>query len=208
MKVLLPPMPYARRTGNRPRGRHWRSATGYAAALVAVAVATALIAPLGELHLANTSMLYIIVVLLTAVRFGRGPAIFSAVAAFLAFNFFLTEPRYTFLVADPDVWVALLLFLVTAAVTGQLAAGQRRRAEEAAVHERHAQVLYDVADAVAEPDLSVALQRVADRVREELAAAGVRIELGAAGSARRIRAMSVESAVVTPAFDARDAGST
>jgi K+-sensing histidine kinase KdpD len=54
-----------------------------------------------------------------------------------------TEPRYTFFVADPDEWLALLLFLLTAVVTGQLAAGQRRRAEEAEEHERQARADVD-----------------------------------------------------------------
>ena len=67
----------------------------YGLALLGVAAVTALIAALGSFHLANASMLYLIVVLLGAVALGRGPAITAAFAAFLATNFFLVEPRFS-----------------------------------------------------------------------------------------------------------------
>src|SRR3990172_12795443 len=105
---------------------------GYAAALVAVSLGgLAMWLLLGRTHIANVSMLYLIAVLATAVAFGRGPAILASVAAFLTFDFFFVEPYYTFAVTDPEEWIALLVFLATAVITGQLAADQRRRAEEA-----------------------------------------------------------------------------
>lgn len=76
-------------------------------------------------------MLYLIVVLATAVTFGRGPAIMASVAAFLTFDWFFIQPLHTFTISDPAEWIALILFLLTAVITGQLAAGQRHRAEEA-----------------------------------------------------------------------------
>src|SRR5699024_789657 len=100
-----------------------------------VALVTAGIAMLGMQQLANASLLYLVVVLVAGVAFGRGPAIVASVLAFVSFNWFFTEPRHTLLVSDPDDWILLLLFLLTAVVTGQLAAGQRQRAEEAEEHE-------------------------------------------------------------------------
>ncbi len=55
----------------------------------------------------------------------------AAVVAFLTFNWFFVNPVHTLVVEDPGEWVTLVLFLRTAVVTGQLAAGQRRRAEAA-----------------------------------------------------------------------------
>ncbi len=52
----------------------------YGLALLGVAVVTALIAALGRFHLANASMLYLIVVLLAAVALGRGPAVMVALS--------------------------------------------------------------------------------------------------------------------------------
>jgi two-component system sensor histidine kinase KdpD len=151
---------------------------GYVAGLAAVVLATGLIAVVQtRLHLANISMLYLVAVLATATRFGSGPAVLASVAAFLCFNWFFVEPRHTFTVADPEEWVALLLFLVTAIVTGQLAARHRRRAEEARQRERDAVVLYDVVRLMSEPDVDQALQAVAERLRAELQLAAVAIEV-------------------------------
>jgi two-component system, OmpR family, sensor histidine kinase KdpD len=132
---------------------------------------------LGQTHIANISMLYLVAVLATAVLFGSGPAVLASVAAFLIFNWFFVEPLHTFTVADPTEWIALLLFLATAAITGQLAASQIRRAEEAKQREREAVVLYDVARLVTEDDLRAALAAIADRLRNELGVSGVAIDL-------------------------------
>ncbi len=84
---------------------------GYTAALAAVALVSVVIwVVVGRTHLANISMLYLGAVLATAVCFGRGPAVLASVAAFLTFDFFFTVPYYTFTVADPEEWVALLFF--------------------------------------------------------------------------------------------------
>ena len=51
-----------------------------------------------------------------------------AVLATLGFNFFFLPPLYTLTLQDSRNWFALLVFLVTAVVVSELAAGQRRRA--------------------------------------------------------------------------------
>ena len=153
---------------------HW---VGYVAALAAVTLVSVFIGlVLGRIPLANISMLYLIAVLAIAVAFGSWPAVVASVAAFLAFDFLFTEPYYTLTVADPEEWVSLLLFLLTAIVTGQLAASQRRRAQEAERREHEAGVLYDVVRLIAEPELNQALREVAERLRRELDLAAVAIE--------------------------------
>jgi two-component system sensor histidine kinase KdpD len=152
---------------------------GYAFACVAVTLVSVAIAVLpGALRIVNISMLYLIAVLATAVAFGSGPAVAASVLAFLIFDWFFVEPIHQFTVADPEEWVALLLFLATAVVTGQLAAGQRRRAEEAKQREREAVVLYDVARLLGGAELRPALAAVAERLHREFVVDGVAIELG------------------------------
>ena len=166
----------------------WRHAPAYAAALGAVALVSAAIALLpGRTHIANISILYLIAVLAIAVEFGSWPAVVASVAAFLTFDYLFVQPIYTFTVADPGEWVSLVLFLLTAIITGQLAAGQRRRAHEAQQREREAVVLYDIVRLMGEPDLVAALRAVAERLRTELSLAAVAIELDHDGAdGRRI----------------------
>src|SRR6267378_3784750 len=116
---------------------------GYAFAVGTVALVSVFIGVvLGRVNLANASMLYLLAVLATAVAFGRGPAVFASIGAFLVFDWFFVQPLHQFTVSDPEEWVSLLFFLLTATVTGQLAAAQRQRAREAHYREREAVVLY------------------------------------------------------------------
>ncbi|PYO85704.1 MAG: sensor histidine kinase KdpD, partial [Gemmatimonadetes bacterium] len=119
----------------------------YAIALGSVALVTVLIgAALTRVHIASIAMLYLIAVLGTATFAGRRAAVVAAVASFLAYNWFFVEPVHTFQVGDPDEWFALVLFLVTAVITGELAAQLRERAREAAERERETIHLYEERD--------------------------------------------------------------
>ncbi|MDP9266682.1 MAG: DUF4118 domain-containing protein, partial [Chloroflexota bacterium] len=128
---------------------------------------------LGGVRFANVSMLYLVAVLASALAFGRGPAILASVASFVAFDWFFVQPLHQFAVADPQEYVSLLLFLLVAGVTGQLAAEQRERARQALGREREAILLADLARLTAEPDLSSALRAATARVQQELGLAAV-----------------------------------
>mgnify|MGYP000229951271 CR=1 FL=1 len=75
--------------------------------------------------LANVSLLYLLVVLVVAVRHGRLPAFVTATLSFLAYNFLFTEPRHTFAMDLREEWITLLFFLVVAFGAGQFAAQLR-----------------------------------------------------------------------------------
>ena len=132
---------------------------GYVAAAAGVALVSALIGViLAWRSVGNLPMLYLVVVLATAIRFGRGPAVMASIAAFLTFEWFFIAPAHTLTVGDPQEWIALLLLLVVSVVTGQLAAGQRQRANEAQRREREARALYALGRILnAQDDLSAAL---------------------------------------------------
>jgi two-component system sensor histidine kinase KdpD len=168
----------ARAAGAAPR---------YLAAFAGVTVMSLLIGLVfGTFRVANISMLYLIVVLLAATRLGSGPAIVASVLAFLTFDWFFVPPEHTFTVSDPQEWVSLLLFLVTAVITGELAADQRRRASEAAQREREAILLFDVLRLLGAPGVDVALATAAERIRSELALSAVGIQLTIEGRPRGV----------------------
>ncbi|MBI2325114.1 MAG: DUF4118 domain-containing protein [Chloroflexi bacterium] len=150
----------------------------YVWALASITVVSALIALVSaDTRIANVSILYLPAVLLTAARAGRGPAIVASVAAFLAYDVLFIEPRFHLAVAEAEEWLALLLLLLAAVITGQVAADQRVRARAAERREREAILLYDVTRLMGHPDLDAALADVAERVRRELGLAGVAIDI-------------------------------
>lgn len=89
----------------------------------------------------NLSLVFVVPVIIAGIGLGLGPSLCSAVLGALAFNFFLTEPRYTLAVDDPaNIWAIGLLFVVGLIVSG-VAFTSRRRASEAALLRRQATVL-------------------------------------------------------------------
>ena len=92
----------------------------------------------------NISLLYLLIVLTLASTRGLYSAIVASVVAFLSFDFFLTQPLYTFTIFKVEEWLALFIFLVTAIITGQLASALRLRAEQARKREYETRVLYEL----------------------------------------------------------------
>lgn len=94
------------------------------------------------LKLANFAMVYILVVMVMAIQRSTWVALAAALIGFLSINFFLTEPYYTFLVADPLEVLDLTIFLVVAVLVGQLAARVREEADAARQRAREQEILY------------------------------------------------------------------
>ena len=55
----------------------------------------------------------------------------ASLLGMLCFNFFFLPPLYTFTIADPQNWIALTAFVVTASIAGHLSVTVKRRATEA-----------------------------------------------------------------------------
>jgi two-component system sensor histidine kinase KdpD len=134
---------------------------------------------LSAARIANISILYLLAVLAAAIRFGRGPAILASIAAFLTFNWFFVGPVHTLLVARPEEIVDLLVLLLAAVVTGQLAARERARHQEAEAREREAVLLQAIIAAMSEGDLDLerGLRAATDLLRRDLGLATVRVVL-------------------------------
>ena len=93
---------------------------------------TAICAPFHEtLNDTTVALAYLLVVLLVATAWGSWPALMASAVGVLCFNFFFLPPVYTLTIADPQNWVALAAFLVTAVTAGQLSELAKRRAAEA-----------------------------------------------------------------------------
>lgn len=76
---------------------------------------------------ANFAMIYLAGVLLTAMTTRVRPALLCAVLSFLAYNFFYTTPRFTFLMVEREDILTLGLFILVATTTGHLAARLREK---------------------------------------------------------------------------------
>ena len=122
--------------------------------------------------------LYVIVVMVAALLWGLAWAVAASIASLLTFNFFILPPVHTLALEDAENWAALVVYLVTAVVTSELASRLRRRAAEAERREREAALLADLAAGLL--------------AREDLDDVASRIEIGEDAAGRRL-AQAVES---------------
>ena len=113
----------------RPR-RHVGSLVwfDYGLALLATVLASALAWGVSSvLALPNISMVFLAAVLLVAVRSSLGPALACAAMSFLAYDFLFIPPNFSFSIQREEDVLTLVFFLLMAALTGNLAARQRRQ---------------------------------------------------------------------------------
>lgn len=127
-----------------------------AATLAALAIETAASVP-------NLSLLFVLPVVLCAIRYGAASALSAAVLGVLACNFFLIEPRYTLRVADPSNVLSLVLLLIVALAVSAVAAQARRRTLEALEAAERAAAVRELArDLMAERDPEALAGRAAE----------------------------------------------
>ncbi|KEX93400.1 sensor histidine kinase [Pseudomonas umsongensis] len=115
---------------HQPRQRSMQAPVwfDYALAVVATLLATALAwAVASVLPLPNISLVFLAAVLLVAVRSSLGPALACAALSFLTYDFLFIPPNFSFSIQREEDVLTLLFFLLMAALTGNLAARQRRQ---------------------------------------------------------------------------------
>jgi K+-sensing histidine kinase KdpD len=114
----------------------------YLASIAMTAAATVVaVGADSKVTIPNLSLVFVVPVIVAGVSLGLGPSLCSAILGALAFNFFLTEPRYSLAVDDPaNIWAIGLLFVVGLVVSG-VAFTSRQRATEAALLRRQVTVL-------------------------------------------------------------------
>jgi two-component system sensor histidine kinase KdpD len=120
----------------------------YALCAAAVCALIALCFKVLPVNAATVALLMLLLVLGTATTWGLAEAIFTSVLSVIGFNFFFLPPIGAFTIADPENWVALFVFLVTAVTVSQLSAQAKRRTEEAVAGRNEIGTLYELSRAM------------------------------------------------------------
>jgi signal transduction histidine kinase len=158
-----------------PRMRAARWPSGLLASVLAVAALTGLVGLLNpHVSAQHLFVLYVLPVMVIAMKWGTGLATVTAVIGAVAFSYFYLAPYHTFAVSDLESLFALGVFLVTAVVVGQLAAQMRRKAQESARLAEEQSALRRVATLAAQPVspsvvFEVVTQEVGQLCRADLA---------------------------------------
>jgi two-component system sensor histidine kinase KdpD len=90
----------------------------------------------------DIEVLYLLAVMLTAIRFGRGPSVTAAAASVAAYDFFFVEPFLTFAVEDARYVLTFLMMFGVGLVVGELTTRLRRQERDALAREQRTAALY------------------------------------------------------------------
>ena len=143
---------------------------GYLASLALVAAATMLsllVRPFFEP--ANMVMIYLLVVVVAALRLGQKPAILTAFLGVLCFDFFFIPPHLTFAVADTQYIITFIALFAVSAIISSLVSKAREQAEAVRVREVQTNSLYHLSwDLAATADIETLLEAVLNNLGESL----------------------------------------
>jgi two-component system, OmpR family, sensor histidine kinase KdpD len=140
---------------------HWdRYAWALATTLICTLIAFAM-TPAFEL--VNVAMVYILGATIAGLRFGRGPAVLSAIVNVAAFDFCFVPPRFTFSVMDAQYLVTFGVMLTVTLVIANLMASVRQQTRVAGARERRTSLLYAMSRELAATRGTATMARVAVR---------------------------------------------
>jgi two-component system sensor histidine kinase KdpD len=163
--------------------------TGVLVAVAAVALCTLLIYPLKQIAaVVSLGVVYLLAVLIVSAIWGAWLGVFTAVLSAAAFNFFHLPPVGQFDISGSSNWVALVAFLVAAAIVSSIAEVTRARTRDAEDRRREADLAAEMARLLLRGDnLAAALPTAAARLAHVLELSSAAIEMEAVeGDERRV----------------------
>jgi two-component system sensor histidine kinase KdpD len=129
-------------TGDWVPRRPWRR---YLQSALLVVAATLVSVPFSlMLSPVNLVMLYLVVVVISAVFLGRGPSILASVLSVLAFDFFFVPPHLTFAVTDTEYILTFIGLFLVGLVISTLATRAREQADAARFTAEQTTELYEL----------------------------------------------------------------
>ena len=116
----------------------------------------------------NISLLYLLPVLIAAVRWGRRASFFACILGVVAFDYFFVPPTFDFTPADPRYYFILTVYLIVAVVTGTIAARLRSEKE-------HLRALSSRLESIREEERTAVAREIHDELGQALT--GIKLDL-------------------------------
>ena len=122
----------------------------YALSIGAV-VGAGLVAAVAEyfIPLQSLSIIFVLPVLVSALRFGLYPSVVASLLSFIVYRYFFTEPRFALAITSTEDFFTLVFFFVVAMLTGRVAARSREQAQASRQSAQRTAKLYDFSRRIA-----------------------------------------------------------
>lgn len=121
-------------------------AAGYLSATAGIVAGSVALSPLrADLDLSNLALLYVLGVVATAVRFGRGPAVGAALLGSLCFAYFFVPPHFSLAITEAQYLLSAVIMLAVAVMVGHMTSRLKQHADDAERKSVESARLYDLA---------------------------------------------------------------
>jgi two-component system sensor histidine kinase KdpD len=115
----------------------------------------------------NLVMLYLLTVVIVAVRLGYGPAVMTSMLSVVVFNYFFVPPQYTFHVEEAEYLLTFLGLFVVGVVIADLMARVRRQVDVARQRETQTAELYSLSrDLASTVDSQLIMETIIKHVQQ------------------------------------------
>ncbi|PYE44392.1 two-component system sensor histidine kinase KdpD [Paenibacillus barcinonensis] len=119
--------------------------------------------------LVNVSLVYLFPVLVSAVYWGMGPAVYAATLSVIMFDFFFVPPYLSFTVEDLRYLISFVVYLAVAIMTASLAGRLRQQLDRVESREATTKALYDLSRQItAISDLDTLLDNMTSHISRML----------------------------------------
>jgi two-component system, OmpR family, sensor histidine kinase KdpD len=157
-----------------------RSGTGYLVAAFCVSAITLAGRHWFHFNATTIALIFLLGVLGISAFYGIRHAVFVSIIATIAFNYFFLPPVGTFTISDPQNWIALFAFLVTAVAASELSARAKRGQRTAVERRQELERLYAFSQLLLSSDNAAELLNLIPRyIVESFGVRSVAISLSA-----------------------------
>ena len=155
------------RTDESLLDRLWAPWQSFAMSAAYCGLTTLIAMPLHSVfELANIAMLFLMAVVMAAVRHGLGPAVAAAFLNVAAFDFFFVSPRFSFAVSDVQYLMTFVVMLAVGLVTAKLTADLKFQARVASRREQRVRALYEMSRDLSGALMPVQIAEISQRFAE------------------------------------------
>jgi len=147
-------------------GRRASSPIPYVLSIMMILFISLVITPISYfLGNVNISMLFLLPVLLSAARWGKVPAVITAIMGVVTFDFFFVPPFFSFTVADVRYLISFAIFILVALMTGTLSDKLKQQISYSRQRESRVPALYALSKEIAAVHkLDAVLESIAGKV--------------------------------------------
>jgi two-component system, OmpR family, sensor histidine kinase KdpD len=118
----------------------------------------------------NLAMIYLLVVVASALLLGRGPSLLTSILSALAFDYFFTDPRLSFTINDTQYLLTFIALLGVSLVVSNLAGKVRDQVESSQQRESQTAALYELGrELTVSQDLPAVLDTIVSHIGLALA---------------------------------------